>query len=268
MKKVERLSASGLKKFVTCPKQFMLHYLSDIESPEEEEPEFFDTGNCVHDSIEYVLKEYDLEEIKNEDDFFDILKEEQIEYNNQDNDTVDNCFRTASRWIPSFVQSANHVEEEWSMERDGIEYNGLADLVADVEIGGKTYENTIVDWKTGSETEPWKERVQAGMYIEMFYDKFDHYPEAAVFVYLDEETQSFHSRIQDGEVFWNEHENKYWTEIEKIKNKIILAQQKSEWEAKPEQSKCYWCSYKYYCSDSPIGAEDVGMNEIEMGEWL
>jgi len=265
MKKVEELSASGIKKYKECPRRFQLHYLlDDLEPPEDGVVEHFQIGSSVHGALENVLR--DLDKVPKKDELLDMLLEEEssLDYDYSDNDKVNNCLNTASRWITSFVTSIGHVEEKWTMERDGIEYNGLADLVADVEQDGM-YSDVIVDWKTGQETEQWKERIQAGMYIEMFYEKFGHYPEAAVFVYLDEETQSFHSRIQDGEVFWNEHENQYWSEIQKYKNQILRSQRTEEkWETKPDQTNCYFCSYKYYCEDSPIGAENVTIQNIDM----
>lgn len=264
-KKVEELSASGVKKFISCPKKFYLHYLSDVPEPDEGEVEHFELGNSIHDSIENVLKDDPI--LDSQEDLFVQLENEEdtLDYNYSDNEQAERCLQTASRWITSFVKEVKYVEEAWTMERDGIKYRGFADLVADVEQGEEVYENTIVDWKTGSVNEEWKERIQGGMYAEMHYDIYGEYPEAIVFVYLDEETQSFHPRISEGKVFWNEKENKYWTEIEEQKDKILQSEALDSWEAKPDQSKCYWCSYKYYCSDSPIGAEHMGMNEIEMG---
>jgi len=267
-KKVEELSASGVKKFIQCPKQFYLHYLSDVPEPEEGEVEHFQVGNSVHDSLENVLLDEPF--VGDQERFLTQLRteEETLDYNYSDNDKVDNCLQTASRWITSFVKEVKHVEEEWTMQRDGIVYNGLADLIADVEQGDEVYENAVVDWKTGSVNEEWKERIQGGMYAEMHYDIYGEYPEAIVFVYLDEETQSFHPRVADGEVFWNTKENKYWSEIEEYKGKILQSQALDEWEPKPDQSRCFFCSYKHYCQDSKVGAENVGMGEIEMGELL
>jgi len=266
------LSSSGIKKFNQCPRKFEIHYLiEELEPPDEGEIEHFQIGNTIHDSLEEALNE--LESIpEKEKELLETLeeKENHQDYNYSDNDKVDTCLKTASRWISSFVEEIKHVEEEWSMEKSDITYNGLADLVADIDLGDEDdpeiYENVIIDWKTGKENEEWKERIQAGMYIEMFYQKFGHYPDAAVFVYLDEETQSFHSRIQNGEVFWNEHENKYWTEIEKIKNEILHTEQTGDWETKPETANCYWCDYKLYCEDSPVGAENAEKRHINIGE--
>jgi len=269
MRDVEKLSASGLKAFKECPRQFQLKYLiEEIKPPDEEEPKHFATGNCVHDTLEYVLKNYS--EIDDESDLRAYLDQEKVQFSSerQDDSQVNNCFDTASRWIPSFVESVNQVEEEWRIEIDGIEFVGFADLVADLRFQGEIYDDVIVDWKTGSENEEWKERIQSGVYIEMFYRKYGHYPDAAVFVYLDEETQSFHSRIQEGEVFWNEHRNKYWEEIESYRNEILRLQSEDRWETKPETANCYFCDYKYYCRDSPVGAEDVGIKEINIGDIL
>jgi CRISPR/Cas system-associated exonuclease Cas4 (RecB family) len=267
-RKVEELSASGVKTYKQCPKQFWYDYISEIEPVDEGEVEHFQIGNAVHDSLEEVLQS-DID-LTNEDEILSQLKSEErkLDYNYDDDSKVSTSFQTASRWISSFVDSVKHVEEKWSIEKDGFEYRGLADLVADLSIGEETYNNSIVDWKTGSENEEWKERVQGGMYAEMHYELYGEYPDAIVFVYLAEETQSVHRRVQDGEVFWNEVENKYWTEIEKYKAQILQSQAVDEWEAKPDQSKCFFCEYKYHCADSGVGAENVGVSEIEMGDWI
>ena len=265
-KNVKELSASGVKKYKDCPKSFWYKYLSDIEPPEKEEPEHFKVGNAVHDSLENFLLRDNPILSDNESIFEELQKEEDyLDYDYDDNDKVDNCFQTASRWISSFINEVHHVEEEWEMNRDGIRYRGMSDLVAEMVMDGTVFDEVIVDWKTGSENSEWKEKIQGGMYLEMYYDKFGSYPDAVVFVYLDEETQSMHSRIDGGEVFWNEQENKYWTKIQKYKSKIINSDNSGEWEANPDQSRCYFCDYKHHCIDSGIGAEEVTKEHIEFG---
>jgi len=262
----EHLSASGIKSFVRCPRQFWYKYISEIEPPDDGMPDFFAVGNTIHESIEAVLNEYP----ENIDDGAFLKsaflgKSDNLDYDYSDDDKVDNCFATASRWISSFVSEVKCVEEHWEMERDGITYFGMADLVADVEQNGELYENAIVDWKSGQvidEDEEWKERVQGGMYAEMFYEEYGEYPDAIIFVYLDEEQQSLHARIRDGKVYWNEHKNDYWEEIAKYKNKILLSESKDDWKAKPEQSKCYFCDFKHHCKYSGVGAEEVQSKHI------
>lgn len=264
--KIEKLSASGVKEYKNCPKQFWYDYVSEIEPVDEGEVEHFQIGNTVHDSLENVLQ-MDID-FNDEDIILSQLQSEErtLDYNYDDEEQVSTCLQTASRWVSSFVDNVSHVEERWSIEREGIKYRGLADLVADLSIAEETYKNSIVDWKTGSENEQWKERIQGGMYAEMHYEIYDEYPEAIVFVYLNEETQSMHRRVQDGEVFWNEVENKYWSEIQGFKNQILHSQAVDEWEAQP--GNCYFCEFKYHCKDSKIGAEDVTSKEIEMGGLL
>jgi CRISPR/Cas system-associated exonuclease Cas4 (RecB family) len=273
-KDVEELSASGVKSYVECPKQFYLNYLTDVPEPTDGEPEHFRVGNAVHGVIEDVLMEDEWQVGSDEETdtqpaerLFELFMErvEESDHEYSDDEKVETCFETASRWITSFVENVNHVEEEWGMERDGIRYRGFADLVADIGMD-ELYENTIVDWKTGQESDEWKERIQGGMYAEMHHEIYDEYPDAIVFVYLNEETQSMHKRVQDGKVFWNEQENKYWTEIEKYKNQILRSETLGSWEAKPGQSKCYFCPYKYHCADSGVGAENVTPNQIEIGK--
>lgn len=262
-RKVEELSASGIKSYAECEKQYWYKYLSEIDAVEQEEPEHFKVGNTVHDTLEKVLKDDELV-IADEEELFQTLMrvKDTLEYDYEDEEKVVTCFETASRWISSFVSDVKHVEEKWTMDKDGIEFRGLSDLVADIEQGDEVYEDTIVDWKTGKENDEWKERIQGGMYAEMHKDIYGTYPEAIVFVYLNEEVQSLHPRIQDGKVFWNETENKYWSEIADYKNQILQSQAVDDWEAQPEQANCYFCDYKYHCADSGIGAENVTMSEI------
>lgn len=284
-RKIEELSASSIKTYNRCEKRFWYKYVLDIEPPDTPEPDFFKTGNAVHETIENVLNEHGV--VADEDELLKILKREEntLDYNYQDNKKVENCFETASRWIPSFLENIHHIEEKWDMDKSGINFRGLADVVGDVNFGSKEngdiIQNVIIDWKTGNvydagsedkeerkkaKRQTWEEKIQAGMYIEMFHEKFGEYPDAAVFVYLNEETQSVHRRIRDGEVYWNEHENKYWTEINEHKNKILKSKQKENWPARPDSKKCYHCAFRLRCEDSPVGAETVEPRHIEMGD--
>lgn len=275
---ISELSASGIKTFRDCPKQFWYEYLSDVPEPTEGKVEHFEIGNAVHESIEAVLQTDGLKEMDSEE-LLDVLysRESELEYEYDDRKKAETCLKTASRWIASFVKEVKLVEEKWKMERDGLVFKGIADLVADVDMGESLYEDCIVDWKTGqlydsqedpekAKTQMWKEKIQGGMYAEMFHEKHGRYPDAILFVYLNEEEQSTHARMQNGEVFWNEFENKYWTEIEKYKNRILQAKNDDEWEARPQQSRCYFCPYKFHCRDSGVGAEDASPTEIFIGD--
>lgn len=264
---VERLSASGVKKYIGCPKQFWYYYLSDIELPETDEPEFFKVGNAVHDSLENVLQRSP-GLINDEDALLVALQEEEEGlnhgYESDSSSKVQGCLEVAAGYIADFVTRVDSVEDRWEIERRDLDFTGFADLVADVESGEDVLENVIVDWKTGKEQDEWKERIQGGMYLEMFYEENGYYPDGIEFIYLDEKTRSSHSRISDGEVMWNETENKYWTQIEKEMNDILKSDAKNEWPADPDSKGCYFCDYKLVCEDY-IGAESTTPEKMNFG---
>lgn len=265
-RKLEKLSASGMRKFIDCPKQFWYYYLSEVEIPEGEEPEHFQVGNAVHESIENVLKDSP-DAINNRDRLLQLflIEEEQMDYEYSDDgrEKIENCFESAAKYISTYVKSVNHVEEKWSMNRKGLEFTGLADLIADVDWHNGVKENVVVDWKTGSEQEEWKERLQGGTYVEMYKEEYGSYPEAIQFIYLDEGSVSTHKRVDDGKVFWNNIQNDYWEENESIISQIITADAKDEWPADADEDTCYFCDFKFVCSDY-VGAEDVEPNQIEI----
>jgi len=262
---VDRLSASGIKKYKGCPKQYFYQYLSDIEVPEEEEVEHFEIGNSIHDACEAVLKRDDVIS-KTKRELEDLLKEEErkLNYNYDDKNQVETCLNFAAKFIDGYVDSVFSVEDRMTMTQKGIDFVGYADLIGDVE--GKT--DTIVDWKTGKENEEWKERIQGGMYVKMFHEEFGRWPESIQFVYLKEGTRSVHSRVVDGEVMWNNHQNKYWDEISGYISDITNDAYTGEFEAKPDESRCHWCEFKYSCTEGGRGAETAEPQHFEVGPLL
>jgi RecB family exonuclease len=261
---IKRLSASGIKKFRNCPKSFWYKYLSDIEPPDEGEVEHFQVGNAVHDSLEEVLQQENASSL-NEQAFLSKLREEErgMDYNYEDSEQVQTCLEFASKFVSGYVDSVISVEDKYEMEIDGVEFVGFADLVADITDGGEELSDVIIDWKTGKENDEWKERVQGGMYVKMFHEEYGRWPDAIYFVYLNEGTKSVHNRIDDGEILWNDHQNEYWSEIESDVSSISNAAYNEEWEANVND-ECYFCDYKYACSDY-IGSEDCKPQDIEVG---
>jgi len=120
----------------------------------------------------------------------------------------------------------------------------------------------------GQTNEEWKEKIQGGMYAKMFNEEYGRWPDSIQFIYLAEGERSVHNRISDGEVFWNDSQNKYWDDISKDVSAISNALYNEEWEAKPESSKCYWCDYKFACQEGGIGSENVKPEHMEMGGVL
>ena len=250
------MSASAVKKFNKCPKQYYLRYLHEYQ-PLEDENKYILVGNAVHESCEDVLAEVTS---RDSDVLLSHLWDNDPEYySDSESDKVDSCFETAAKYIANYVgEDIQAIEDRWTMDYNGIELVGYCDLV---ESG------RIVDWKTGkSEGKEIDEKIQASFYIKLYENEFGELPEQVDFVYLDEGTRSTHNRItDDGEVLWNNHQNKYWDDVEKIINQILKANNQGEWEAKPDSSKCHWCDMKFYCQDSPIGAENVTREHIDIG---
>jgi len=254
--KIEKLSASALKKFQRCPKSYWLRYLHEYE-PFEEESKYLWIGNSVHESLEDTLEETTT---RDEDILLELLWKNDPEYYTEDEyDTVETCFETAAKYISGYVaEDIQSVEDRWTMDYNGIELVGYSDLVES---------NRIVDWKTGkSEGKELDEKIQASFYIKLYEEEHGELPEQVEFVYLKEGTRSTHNRItDDGKVLWNNHKNTYWEDTEKIINQILRSNNDGEFEAQPEASKCHFCAMKYYCQDSPIGAENVTREHINIG---
>jgi predicted RecB family nuclease len=239
--------------------------LSDVEVPEEEDVEHFQVGNSLHDAAEAVLKK-DGVESKSKSELEDLLKEEErkLDYNYDDRNQVETCLNFAAKFIDGYVDSVFTVEDRMEMTQNGIDFVGYADLIGDVE--GKS--DTIVDWKTGKENDEWKERIQGGMYVKMFHEEFGRWPESIQFVYLNEGTRSVHSRVVDGEVMWNDHQNNYWDEIKGYISDISNDAYTGEFEAKPDESKCHFCSFKYACTEGSRGAETAKPQHFQVEPLL
>lgn len=257
---IERLSASRVKKFESCPKQYYLRYVEDYEIPDIEDNEYIQLGNAIHDSIEHVLTNHP--NLRDEDRLKELIteKNEEIkEYPSGMQSDAEECIDTAASFIASNISSdgIRDVEEFWTMERDGVEFRGLLDVAGD---------GVIYDWKTGkSEGKELDEKIQAAVYIEMYYDEYGEYPETVHFVYLKEGVLSTHERVDDGEVYWNSVENKYFETVEENVREIRKSFRNGEWEADPGSSKCHFCDYKLHCKDSKVGSEDVKRHHIEIG---
>lgn len=259
---MQRISASGIKKFRKCPKQYWYKYISDVEPPDEGEIEHFQVGNAVHDSLEEVLQEEGAASLTQQELLSRLRdKEREIGYEYDDSEKVQTCLEFASKYVSKYVTDIVSVEDEYNMNLKGIEYIGYADLVADIDFNGEVLNDVIIDWKSGSVNEEWKEQVQGGMYAKMFREEEGRWPDAIHFVYLNEDTLSVHNRIDDGEIMWNDHQNKYWDDIAGDVSKISNALFNDEWEAKPS-GDCYWCDYKHACSDY-VGGEECEPHHLD-----
>lgn len=263
-KELEHLSASGIKKFRNCEKEFWYKYISDVEPPEVGEIEHFQIGNAVHDSLEEVLLENDVVGMEQEE-LLKLLrdKERSLDHNYEDTEKVQTCLEFASKYIGKYVTKVVSVEDKFTMNLKGIDFIGYADLIADIHRFDEDSSDVIIDWKSGSVNDDWKEKIQGGMYAKMFREEEGRWPDAIHFVYLSEDTLSVHNRVDDGEVMWNDHQNKYWDEIAGDVSDISNALFNDEWEANVTDN-CYWCDYKLACSDY-VGSEKCKPHHLEMG---
>jgi len=264
--RVEYLSASGIKSFRGCEKQYWYKYISDIERPEEEEPEHFSIGNTVHDSLEQVLQEEGTLDMS-EDELLSRLREVErsLDYNYDDSEKVQTCLEFAAKYISGYVTDIVSVEDRFEVDMKGIDFVGYADLIGDVDDRGNQLNDVIIDWKTGKENDEWKERIQGGMYVKMFHEIYGRWPDSIQFIYLNEGTRSVHNRMDDGNILWNDYQNEYWDEIEGDISDISNALYNDEFEAKPESSRCHFCDFKYHCAEGGIGSEDCGPEQLEIG---
>lgn len=253
---IDHLSASAVKKFNRCPKEYWLRYVVGYEMPEEEDSKYILLGNSIHEACEEVLREYP--DLRDEERLLELLTEEDQElYPDSMAEDAEKCLETAAKYIANYVSDVQDIEERWTMDYNGIELVGYCDLV---EHG------RIVDWKTGkSEGKEMDEKIQAAFYIKLYEAQYGELPEQVDFAYLKEGTSSTHNRItDDGEVLWNNTKNEYWEDTEKVINRIINAANQDEFVAEPERDKCHWCDHKLYCRDSGMGAEDVESHHIEL----
>jgi len=251
---VEYLSSSSVKKFASCPKSYEYRYVRGYEVPEPEENKYIKRGNVVHNVLEELLESDS--ELSNTDSVHQFLLDNCSDaYSTSMASDVEDCLEMAAKYTVNYVEDVRDVEERWSMDHGDIDLVGYADL-----IDG----DTIVDWKTGkSEGKELDEKIQASFYIKLFENEYEHLPEKVEFVYLTEGELSTHNRItDDGEVMWNNHQNKYWKEVESIISQIQMAHNQDNWEAQP--GNCYFCEFKNACSDY-VGSENVTRQQIEIG---
>ena len=254
---IEQLSASGVKKFATCPKQFMYKYVDKPDIAEPEDPKFFKVGNSVHESIENVLEEHP--DLRDQEMLLSLLRDEnrslEYDYGSDNEEQVQTCLETASKYISNHVDEVQTIEDRWTMdlEKFDISFVGYSDLTAD---------NRIIDWKTGKPASQLEEKIQAGVYIELYKEELGKVPEGVEFVYLKEGELSQHNRVSEDDVFWSESRNKYFDTVMDYTKKIMRCEAKGEWPAEGSGDDCYWCDFKFVCADSPIGAENVEYHHI------
>lgn len=251
MRKDMRLSASKIKTYQSCGEKFRMHYLDDEAEPTKADKGYRDLGSAVHDSIEIVLNEN-----PNERDaamLHHLLKEEYNEWDpdiseKQDKDAR-KCIQTASRYI-SQQEGVDIVGvEEWIefvIDREGITEPAVA--ICDVIVEREDGTREIWDWKTGRiREETTDEEIRQGvMYMLAHMARYGSLPDSMKFIYLKEE--KVHSHTPDEESF---------EQFLDDARDLVDGVNRDAFVAKPDESKCYFCDYEYYCKASAVGYANV-----------
>lgn len=246
------LSASKIKKYQSCPEKFRLRYLDDEAEATKEERGYKDLGTAVHDSIELVLKKYP--DAVDRSMLEHLLKEEyrkmDPEITSRQEDTAVECLEAAAKYLSQqkdidIVSIEDRIE--FVMNRDGLNYPSVSYCDVIVERGDGSRE--IWDWKTGRirEDETPEEEIQQGiMYVIAHTARYGSPPEKMKFIYLKE--GKVRSRSPE--------EADYDDFIEDAKD-LVRGLNTNNFPADPEESKCYWCDYEYFCSESKVGYANI-----------
>ena len=248
------MSASGIKTFETCPKQWWFRYVSDLD-PVIEEPKYLNLGNAVHYTIEDVLQQdpppdWDSWESWGiEERFRDIYEVRYAHLVTEDlEDAAYTCLATAARALvkesPRLIDV--EAEVEFNVDRPDVSGRFLAkmDVCTDREIW---------DWKTGSirDDTPLKEKLQGAVYMAAYRAEYGRPPEKIRFLYLKEETARTLDPTDD-----------VWNTLMRHASQLELAKKNDDFPAKPGD-QCYWCDFEQYCT----AAGGIGAN-FDWEKWM
>lgn len=239
------LSASGLKKYDSCPKQWWFHYVSD-EQPGDVDTRYMDLGSAVHDTIEAVLKAGDWDTDAAMDAYAvyaqrHAVADEFIERGEQ-------CVRRAGDYVAKRDPNIRgvEVEERFHVDRPDVdaEFTAKMDVTTDTELW---------DWKTGSirDDTPKKEQIQGAVYMAAYHSLYGHPPEKIRFVYLKEE-----------QVRSLDPTDKVWATMLAVARRLQYAKQEDEFDATPGDV-CHWCDYAHVCP--AFGGVDA---DFDWDDWM
>jgi len=255
------LSASAIKTHNKCPRQYELTYESGL--PRDDTNQYLVVGSLVHDSLEEVLNEYveNGSEFESENRIARKLKREfYTREDSGDYDTVlvEEYLRDSA--IDSLDTAAKYLVKR-NPDIRGIEVKSFFEL-SEIKASALGYmdvctQDEIWDWKTGSapdeDSEDEDEVIQGSLYMGAFYHEYGELPERINFVYIKEGTVRSIDASQDN-----------WDKMLQRARLLMNSVRSDHYPARPEESKCYWCSYEQYCSASPVSIQQV-QEEIEDG---
>lgn len=246
------LSASRVKTFQKCPRQYELKYIEGKPVTKQNKG-YGALGALVHEAIENVLVEMlDVDQYDRSDlarrfkrEFYDL--EESGDYDmsiiddRQREDGLD-CLEMAAKYIAKVQPNIRDIEKESIYEISRFERNALGYM--DV-----CTENEIWDWKTGrirGEDTLRDEVIQGSMYVAAYHTEYGEMPEAVKFVY-----------IKEGEVRTLDSSRDNWEQMIQYATPLINALDSGDFPARPEESKCYFCGYEQWCDAAPTSAGQI-----------
>lgn len=245
---VPRISASQIKKYRNCPKQYWFSYKTDKEGTKASKG-YLDLGSAVHIAIEEILGDNKPAKYRNKLTH-DLKKryrqtEEAQELKKLDEsmfqDGLD-YLEVAARYIDSRDVDIVGIEEEmaYSLARDDV--NARVTGIMDVAT-----ENEIWDWKTGTIRDDTgvDETIQGAIYMRGYEKEHGEPPDAVRFVYLKEEKER---KVEPNDETWDS--------MLKYARSLMKGIRNEDYEASPGDL-CYFCGYEGYCDASPVGAGDI-----------
>lgn len=241
------LSASRIKTHASCPKKYELKYIQELEAMKGAKG-YGQLGSWVHLTLENVLSKNPnetneqalLANFKRE--FFKLEDSDEIDVSAVDDrqkDTGLDCLPVAARFIATHQPNIDGLEVPVNFHIDNPNIDrtvyGKMDVVADGEVW---------DWKTGTirETTERDELIQGSTYMAGYHKEYGELPKAIRFIYIKEEKQREIEPTEES-----------WQSMVQYARRLVQDEEKGEFEAKPEQGKCYFCSYEMACPASKVG---------------
>ena len=249
------LSASRIKAYRNCPEKFRMRYIEELDGTKKAKG-YGILGSVVHKTIETVLE--DASELTLRDEYqlagrlkstFNRLKDE-LDYDwekvddKQEDDGL-KCLETAATFITARDFEVRDIEARTVFQIENAEYGIEANVLGYIDV---TTDGEVWDWKTGRirDDTAQEEIIQGSVYMAGYHNLYGEMPEAVRFVYLKEEQVRSIDVSEDN-----------WKTMLSHARRLVDGKQQDEYEAKPEDGKCYFCSYEGYCGASPVGAGQI-----------
>lgn len=250
----EKISASQVKTWNKCPKQWWFRKRSDL-SPTKADSKYANFGIAVHEAIENVLSKQknvvtdqttlrelfiaEFASIRGEHDVPDGMFED-----------AEKCLSTAARFVEKHSErKIKAIEKYIEFKMSQGEVTGPVSSIIDVVADGE-----IWDWKTGRIRDDTQidEYIQSSVYALAYNYEYGDWPETVRFIYLKEERM----RTVGGD-----NAPDAMNKMIRTAESLQTGKEEEEYPANPGE-KCYWCRWEMFCDDSP-----VGVGQLDWGKW-